>query len=164
MTWLELGDIESITLTEVLALNVDKYISDAAYIIRLLKCYVLGDFLLVEEFQNSVMDLLIARCSLYVQSYARCVGIDPISVSYVISNTLPDSLLRRMLYDYWAIFRGKENTMRDDIPKEFYHQLSRHVIVDYEQGRILNAPWDKDRCVYHSHRGQPDQYSCTKKQ
>ena len=143
---------------------MDKYISDAAYIIQLLKGYILGDFLLAEEFQNSVMDLLITRCNLYVQSYARCVGIDPISISYVISNTPTNSLLRRMLYDYWEVIRSRKNAMGDDIPIEFYHQLSLYVMAEYEKGRVLNAPWKKDRCVYHSHRGKPDQYSCTKKQ
>jgi hypothetical protein len=164
LTWLELGDIENApTLTEVLALNIDKSVSDAGYIARLLKSYILGDFLLAEKFQNSVMDLLITRCNLYVQSHAKCAGIDAISISYVISNTLPDSLLRRMLYDYWAVLRGRGNAMRDDIPKEFYHQLSIYVIVEYEQGRILKAPWNQDRCVYHSHCRQLEQYSCTKK-
>ena len=165
LTWLELGDIESAPpITDLLALNVDKSILDAGYIVRLLKSYILGDFLLAEEFQNSVMNLLVIRCHLYIQSHGRCAGIDPISISYVISNTQPGSLLRRMLYDYWATMLGRENTISDDIPKEFYHQVSVYLIVEYERGRILKAPWNQDCCVYHSHRGQPDQYSCTKKQ
>ena len=165
LTWLELGDIECAPpITDLLALNMDKPISDAGYILHLLKSYILGDFLLAEEFQNSVMNLLVIRCHLYIQSHGRCAGIDPISISYVISNTQPGSLLRRMLYDYWATMLGRENTISDDIPKEFYHQVSVHLIVEYEKGRILKAPWNQDCCVYHSHRGQPDQYSCTKKQ
>lgn len=165
LNWLQLGDIESAPgLTDLFALNKDQYILDAGVIFRLLKSYILGDFLLAEEFQNSVMDLLITKCNLYVQSHARLFGIDAISITYVISNTLPDSLLRRMLYDYWAVLLGRENNMRDDIPKEFYHRLSIYVIVAHEQGRILQAPWTQDHCVYHIHRGQPDQYSCSKKQ
>jgi hypothetical protein len=164
LTWLELGDIERApTLKGILALNKDENISDTAYIHQLLKCYVLGDFLLAEEFQNSVMDLLIAKCNLSLQSHLGYTGLDPTSISYIISNTLPGSPLRKMLYDYWAAIIGRENSMRYDIPKEFYHQISMYVIVAYRQGRELKAPWNQDRCIYHSHSGQPDQYLCTKR-
>jgi hypothetical protein len=163
LTWLELDDIEKApVLKEIPTLYKEKH-SDLVYVHHLLKCYVLGDFLLAEEFQNSVMDLLIAKCQISFKSFKVCTGLDPRSVSYVTFNIPADSLLRRMLYDYWVELLGHENTMKDEIPKEFYHQLFIYVIVAYGQGRKLEAPWRKDRCSYHSHRGQPDQYSCTKK-
>ena len=82
LTWLELGNIESAPpITDLLALNVNKSILDAGYI--------LSDFLLVKEFQNSVMNLLITRFNLYIQSYRQYISIEYISISYIISYTLP---------------------------------------------------------------------------
>jgi hypothetical protein len=53
LTWLELGDTEGTPfLKDIFTENYDKSILDLAYIYQLLRGYILGDFLLVEEFQN----------------------------------------------------------------------------------------------------------------
>ena len=134
------------------------------YVEQLLRCYILGDFLQAEEFRNSVMDILILKCELSFKDRVACTGLDSTSNSYIISNTLPGSLLCQMIYDYWSAILGRYSILDDKIPKEFYHEVLNYVIVAHNDRRELKAPWDKDRCVYHSHRGQPDQYSCTTKQ
>ena len=165
MTWLELGDIERAPrFKKILASHTNEIYLDMDYMHQLLKCYIIGDFLQAEGFQNSVMNLMIARCKLSVESLKACTGLDSTSIRYIISNTVPDSLLRRMIYDYWVTILGRKNIMEDEIPKEYYHQLSIYVTVANEQGRKLKPPWNQDRCVYHIHRGQPDHFSCTKKQ
>jgi hypothetical protein len=63
LTWLVSGDIEKApSLRRDPAPQDEEVDSDEDYIQQLLKSYVLGDFLQAEDFQNSVMDLLVLRC------------------------------------------------------------------------------------------------------
>ena len=164
LTWVVSGDIEKApSLRRDPAPQDEEVDSNEDYIQQLLKSYVLGDFLQAEDFQNSVMDLLVQRCKRSSKNPSVCCppGLDPRSINYIMSNSVPDALIRRMLFDYWSAVVDINDEMEASTPKEFYHELSMRIIFEFRSGNPLRAPWDKYNCAYHYHSSQPDGYSCT---
>lgn len=152
LTWVVSGDIEKVpSLRRDPAPQEEEVASDKDYIQQLLKSFVLGDFLHAEEFQNPVMDLLVQRCKRSSKNPFVCCppGLDPRSINYIMSNSVPDALICRMLFDYWSAVVDIDDKMEASIPKEFYQKLSMRIIYECRSGNPLRAPWDKCNCAYH---------------
>lgn len=175
MTWLCTGDIENASeLTDISRWNNDN-VREAFYkqFLFLAKCYLLGFELRAEQFYNHVMDALIIRCKehgdkfldrkddlqLMVQSiwcFPRSV---PLLRALVVDNLISTIELGISTiepgFGFASIFDNKIT------PHEFLGELSLRAIFGWRNDKELLHVWEKDRCVYHRHHGQPKEYSCS---
>ncbi len=115
---------------------------------ELLIAYYLGDKLRDLKFMDVVMDGLIEAFLLRFPTHR---------VDAVYSHTPATSPLRR-LFVHAFVFSGEANWIikhKEKYPREFLYDLSMAFITEKPKGAILctDAPYKKNSCDYHQHKG-----------
>lgn len=110
------------------------------YFPLLFRSYILGDALLAEDFQNHIINCLIARSALCLHYLKAGIGLDHINITYVMVNTCTGSPLRHMVYDYWIAAVSEENPVNKRIGDEFYQEVTMRLISTARSGKALQGP------------------------
>jgi hypothetical protein len=140
-------------------------------VLQLAKCYVLGDVLRAHNFQNSIMDSLIAICKKVADDFNK-VGLSDSEISYIYSKTAEGCSLRRLMVDNFvdgADSCGMDATVDLSLENgvshvpgliEWYFDIcKRSLAVLGNDGRRVFV-WETDPCLYHLHPDKPEGYSC----
>jgi len=114
----------------------------------LLSAYYLGDKLRDLDF----MDVVIAGL---IEAFLVLFPVNHVDAVY--TRTPATSPLRRLLVHSF-VFSGVPNWMikhREKYPQEFLYDLSMAFMMEKQKGAILwtDAPYKKNSCDYHQHKG-----------
>ena len=170
MTWLVTQDIKR--SSHLMELDEIKDVSESdGQILKLMKCYVLSDFLRAYNFQNSIMNSLIAICEKDFKDF-KDAGLSHSEISYVYSKTSEGCSLRRLMVDSFvagADSCGMDATVDLSLENgvshvpgliEWYFDIwKRSLAVLGNDGRRVFV-WERDPCLYHLHPDKPEGYSC----
>jgi hypothetical protein len=121
--------------------------------LRLGNLYVLGEKLMHDEFQNSVVDEFISNAEIYGEVPQG----DTINVIY--EGTPEGSPARRLMVDLWC-YLSKGNKSRDewaDHHPEFINDLLTAVLRIRDTPPLKERPWAVDLEVYH-HKLEPESF------
>lgn len=161
---MELGDLERAPELKISPSNRD-ITHWQAYFRRLLECYILGDFLQAEEFQNHIMDILVPKFKLCTESLRFNDHLMRRDIEYITSNTIPGSRgIREVVLDNTYRMICRDYSLRPQIPEMFYREIAEYTIELNHEHTAIDEPWGMDCCFYHVHRSQRYEYLCTHRQ
>ena len=155
--------LDSDTWTEV------QECEDNQLAMQLTECYALGNFLLAENFCNTIMNLFIAKAKSIYDKFQNLYGTGAANTEHIWKTTNASSPLRRMMLDLHiaGYAQYEDDEIGCSLPLQiFYRDLAVTAMGAYheydENHEVLKYPWEGDVCRYHMHQGKPSGFSCTR--
>lgn len=125
---------------------------------KLIKCWILGDFLQATHFQNHIVDLLVSNFDQPRQVDDKfLIPATPAAIRLVWSSTQAGSSLRRITLDalltYLPLTTMRTMFEKKEVPEEFLADRCEVGLTFSQGGRYisLSPPRMDDTCNYHIH-------------
>ncbi|KAE9373854.1 hypothetical protein N431DRAFT_557803 [Stipitochalara longipes BDJ] len=171
LAWVQTGCIESSEYFTQLALNgTDRSVNIRTQWDQLCSCFVYGDFLQANTFQNRVLDLLVTNIRMQQRHSSTMPRPKEESILYIYEHTTRGSPLRKLILDTIITSPTHEIPNHDfSNPHllEYLVDLATYAIDQAKSSRLegkpctLKVPWKNDPCSYHHHPGHAAGFYCT---
>lgn len=118
----------------------------------LVDAYLLGDFLMVQDFKNSIIGEIIQVLQ-YSDQMPLC------EIDFIIETTTPNDALRRLFVD--SLFSSLSSTTLEETIKEgiFSNSTVQEITTWRDRNRVY-VPWALDERQCYTHPGAQQGYTC----